>query len=99
MKANKKPVGSQPKRSGFNDQADTYTLSRAKACLGRLTEKAVRGETVYIIHGRHRFVLQPVPEIEPIPVRPVGYFQLDAEDLALDNRFASANIIPDPNRE
>lgn len=99
MAVSKKSVATRPKRSGFNDRADTYSLSRAKAYLGRLTEKAVRGEAVYIIHGRHRFVLQPVPEIEPIPVRPVGYFQLDEDDIALDKRFASANVVPDPNHE
>lgn len=99
MAVSKKSATASPKRSGFNDRAETYSLSRAKAYLGRLTEKAVRGETVYIIHGRHRFLLQPVLEIEPIPVRPVGYFGLDAEDLALDNRLASANVISNPNRE
>ena len=99
MAANKKSVMAKVKRSSFNEQADTYSLSRAKAYLGRLTEKVVRGEAVYIIHGRHRFVLQPIPEIEPIPVRPVGYFQIDEEDLALDKRFASANVVPNPNRE
>jgi hypothetical protein len=97
--ATKRSVASKSKRSAYNDRSDTYSLSHAKAYLGRLTEKASRGESVYIIHGRHRFLLQPVPEIEPIPARPVGYFQLDDEDIALDKRIASANIIPNPNRE
>ncbi len=99
MPAVKRPASSRPKRSGFNEGAESYSLSHAKAYLGRLTEKAIRGETVYIIHGRHRFVLQPVAEIEPIPARPVGYFQLEKEDHALDKRLASANVVPDPNRE
>lgn len=99
MPSAKKSGPSKPKHSGFDDRADSYSLSRAKAYLGRLTEKAIRGEAVYIIHGRHRFVLQPVAEIEPIPVRPVGYFQLDEEDIALDKCFASANVVPDPNHE
>lgn len=99
MKTAKNQSAPRSKHPGFNHRTDTYSLSRAKAFLGRLTKRASRGESVYIMDGRHRFLLQPVPEIEPIPIRPVGYFQLDEEDLALDKRLASANIIPNPNLE
>lgn len=99
MRSSKGSVPSRPKRSRFHARAESYSLSHAKAYLGRLTEKAIKGEAVYIIHGRHRFLLQPVAEIEPIPVRPAGYFELDEDDLALDKRFASANVVPEPDRE
>lgn len=95
----KKSTRQKRKGSGFNDRTAVYSLSQAKAYLGRLTEKAIRGEPVFILHGRHRFLLQPVPEIEPIPIRPAGYFQLDEEDIQLDKRFAAANVIPHPHGE
>jgi len=73
-------------------------LSNAKTYLGRLVEKASRGETVYIVAGRRRFVLQEVPEIEPIPVRPAGYFT-DAygkAEIQEGNRLAKASVIRAP---
>ena len=73
---------------------ETYTLSKAKACLGRLLEKSERGAIVYIVRGRKRFLLQPIAEIEPIPMRPPGYFQFGAEDIELDERFSKANVVP-----
>jgi hypothetical protein len=99
MTSRKKSGPAKPKRPGFDNRAGSYSLSRAKAFLGRLTEKAALGETVYIVHGRRRFLLQPVPEIEPLPLRPAGYFDLDHEDIELDKRFASKNIIPNPASE
>jgi hypothetical protein len=98
MRVAKKPVVAGRKHSISNERVETFSLSRAKAHLEGLVEKASRGEIVYIIHGRHRFVLQPVREIEPIPVRPIGYFGLDEEDIALDQQLASAGVIPNPNR-
>jgi len=45
---------------------------------------------------RDRDSLQAVPDIEPIPMRPAGYFEFDAEDRNLDKRFAKASVIPVP---
>ena len=61
-------------------------------------EKAARGETVYIAKGRRRFILQEVPEIEPIPLRPSGYFThcYTAEEIQEENRLAKASIIRRP---
>ena len=36
---------------------------------------------------------------EAIPVRPLGYFTFDHEDVELDKKFACANVIPEPDRE
>ena len=80
-------------------RANTYTLSSAKTYLGRLVEKARKGEVVYILRGSERFILQAVPEIEPIPMRPAGYFQFDKEDIELDKRFAKASVVPDLKSE
>lgn len=76
----------------------TYPLSQAKTFLGRLIEKAARGETVYIVRGAHRFLLQPLPEIEPIPARPAGYFAhcYDREEIELENRLAEASVVEKP---
>ena len=75
-----------------------FTLSKAKTYLGRLMDKASRGEAVYIVKGRHRFVLQAVPEIEPIPIRPPNYFAeaYDPATVQEDNRVAKASVIRAP---
>ena len=52
-----------------------------------------------MLHGHQPVVLQTAPEIEPIPMRPAGYFQFDAEDIELANRFAEASVIPDLKSE
>jgi hypothetical protein len=40
-----------------------------------------------------------VREIEPIPVRPPGYFEFDEEDIELDKKLAAANIVRNPGME
>jgi hypothetical protein len=79
-------------------QSQMFTLSKAKTYLGRLMEKAGRGETVYIVKGRQRFVLQEVPEIEPIPVRPPNYFAnaYSHAEIQEDNRLAKVSVIRAP---
>ncbi|HEX5399605.1 MAG TPA: hypothetical protein VFY06_11220 [Verrucomicrobiae bacterium] len=86
------------RKSKVNFRSQQFTLSSAKTYLGRLVEKAGRGETVYIVRGHRRFVLQVVPEIEPIPMRPAGYFA-NAHSLAEiqeENRLAKASVIRAP---
>jgi hypothetical protein len=78
------------------EEAEIYTLSKAKVALGRLLAKSDNGKNVYIVRGRKRFLLQPVREIEPIPMRRLGYFEFDKEDIELDKKFANANVVPDP---
>ena len=81
-----------------NLQSQLFSLSKAKTYLGRLVEKAGRGEIVYIVKGHRRFVLQPVPEIEPIPMRPPGYFAnvYSRAEIQEDNRLAKASVIHAP---
>ena len=76
-----------------------FTLSKAKTYLGRLMEKAGRGETVYIVTGQRRFVLQEVPEIEPIPIRPPNYFAnaYSKAEIQEDNRLAKTSVVRAPN--
>jgi hypothetical protein len=86
------------KKPGVDWHSQTFTLSNAKTYLGRLVEKAAKGETVYIAKGRRRFVLQEVPEIEPIPLRPPGYFAhcYTAEEIQEENRLAKSSVIRRP---
>jgi hypothetical protein len=89
---------SRSRRPKVNLQSQLFTLSNAKTYLGRLVEKAGRGETVYIVRGHRRFVLQAVPEIEPIPVRPAGYFAsaCSSAEIREENRLAKASVIRAP---
>src|SRR5882757_2434484 len=95
MKIASRPRLRKPK---LNLQAQLFTLSNAKTYLGRLVEKASRGETVYIVKGHRRFVLQAVPEIEPIPLRPAGYFAnaYSKAEIQEDNRLAKASVVRAP---
>jgi hypothetical protein len=79
-------------------RSQTFTLSHAKTYLGRLVEKAAKGETVYIAKGRRRFVLQQIPEIDPIPLRPPGYFAhcYTAEEIQEEHRWATSSVIRPP---
>ena len=73
-------------------------LSQAKTFLGRLLERAARGDTVYIRRGDQRFLIQPVPEIDPIPIRPPGYFAntYTKAEIKTDNILAKASVIKPP---
>jgi hypothetical protein len=79
-------------------QSDCFNLSQAKTYLGRLVDKVRNGETVYIIRGQHRFVLQEVPPVEPIPMRPPGYFAecYSKSEIAESNRLAKASVVRPP---
>ncbi len=76
----------------------SFTLRDAKLNLDRLVARAEKGELVYIVHGGRRFLLQAVAEVEPIPVRPPGYFTncYNPEEVALDNRLAKASVVSPP---
>ncbi len=86
------------RKQKVNLQSQMFTLSNAKTYLGRLVEMAGRGETVYIIRGHRRFILQAVPDIEPIPVRPAGYFASahSKTEILEENRLAKASVIRAP---
>ncbi|HZL13644.1 MAG TPA: hypothetical protein VFC85_05825 [Verrucomicrobiae bacterium] len=93
-------IASRPhsRKQKVNLQSQMFTLSNAKTYLGRLMEKAGRGETVYIVKGHRRFVLQAVPEIEPIPMRPAGFFAnaYSKAEIQEENRLAKSSVIRAP---
>jgi hypothetical protein len=82
-----------------NLQSECFTLSKAKTYLGRLMDKASRGETVYIVRGENRFVLEKVQPIDPIPMRPLGYFAncYSRAETREENRLAKASVTRAPN--
>ena len=89
---------SRKRRPKVDLHSHLFTLSNAKTYLGRLVEKACRGETVYIVAGHRRLILQEVPEIEPIPMRPAGYFAgaYSRAEIQEDNLLAKASVIRAP---
>ena len=78
--------------SRFDVRSETYPLSTAKTFLGRLLNKAAKGQSGYIASGTQRFVLQPLPEITPIPLRPPGYFAVcyTKDEIQQENRLAGS---------
>ena len=87
-----------PRKRKVNLGSDSFSLSSAKTYLGRLVEKARKGQTVYIVRGEHRFILQEVPPIDPIPIRPAGYFAncYSKEEVREQNRLAKASVVRAP---
>ena len=93
-----KVANHSPRRRKVNLQSDSFSLSHAKTYLGRLLEKVRKGETVYIARGEHRFLLQEVPPIDPIPIRPAGYFAncYSREEIQEQNRLAKVSVARAP---
>ena len=93
-----KVANHSPRRRKVNLRSDSFSLSHAKTYLGRLLEKASKGQTVYILRGEHRFILQEVAPIDPIPIRPPGYFAncYTKEEVQEQNRFAKASVVRAP---
>ncbi|MBM3835162.1 MAG: hypothetical protein FJ403_18190 [Verrucomicrobia bacterium] len=93
-----KTVSRSAKKTRVNLQSESFSLSNAKTYLGRLIEKASRGEVVYIVRGQQRFILQEIPPIDPIPMRPLGYFanSYSKAEIEADNRLAKSSVIRPP---
>jgi hypothetical protein len=92
-------AGHRVRKGKFSSRSQTFALSTAKTYLGRLVQKAGRGEAVYIVTGQRRFVLQEVPEMEPIPMRPPGYFAhvYSPAEIQEDNLLAKASVVRPPD--
>jgi hypothetical protein len=86
------------RRRKVNFRSESFSLSNAKTYLGRLLEKAGKGQAVYIMRGEHRFILQQVPPIDTIPIRPAGYFAncYSKEEIQEQNRLAKASVVRTP---
>ncbi len=68
------------------------TVTEASTQLDRLFEAALAGEVVLLTKGNKHVVLHR-PEVEPVPIRPLGYFSdcYSPEETAESNRLASAS--------
>ena len=87
-----------PRKKSINFGSENFTLSHAKTYLGRLIKKVAKGETVYILKGQQRFILQEVAPIDPIPLRPPGYFanRDSKKEIQQENRLAKASTVRAP---
>jgi hypothetical protein len=87
-----------PRKRRINLRAKSFSLSNAKTYLGRLVEKAAKGETVYITRGQHRFVLRELPPIDPIPIRLAGFFAncYSKKEIREQNRLAKVSVVRPP---
>ena len=56
------------------------TVSEAKSKLGSLLDQVSNGQAVYLRRKDRLFRIEPIAEIEPIPVRVVGFFALEPSD-------------------
>src|SRR5437588_4498375 len=89
---------SRSPKSAINLNGQSFTLSKAKTYMSRLVEKVAKGETVYILKGQQRFMLQEVLPIDPVPIRPAGYFAecYNGKEVRQENRLATASVIRAP---
>jgi hypothetical protein len=93
-----KVAGGRSKKPRVNLRSQSFSVSVAKTYLGRLMEKAGKGEIVYIERGRRRFALQEIPLIDPVPIRPAGYFAdcYGKAEIREENRLAKASVVRAP---
>lgn len=69
---------------------EIVTLSKAKPKMGRLIDRALRGEAVVIRKGDKMVQLTEFVVPEPIPERPIGFFRRRPKDYDLANRATSS---------
>ncbi len=93
-----KTAGRSARKRRIDFNAEVYSLSNAKTFLGRLLNNAREGKTVYIIRGQQRFILQEARPIDPIPMRPPGYFAASytKAEARRENRLAKDSVIRAP---
>lgn len=69
----------------------TISISEAKSHLGKIADEVLRGETVLIVRKSELLILHKYQLPEPIPIRPIGYFDEEdtPDEIALMNLAAS----------
>jgi hypothetical protein len=72
----------------------TLSISEAKRRFGRVADRALRGETIIIVRKSRLLQLQEYKPIEPIPIRPLGYFKnLDTKaEIRKMNRMEAESV-------
>lgn len=69
---------------------EILTLSKAKPRIGRLIDRALKGEAVVIRKGAKMIQLTEFVVPDPIPDRPVGFFRRPPADYAVANGIPSS---------
>ena len=64
---------------------EILTVAQAKPKMARLIDRALQGKAVVIRKGERMVQLTEFVVPEPIPARPVGYFNRRPADYALAN--------------
>jgi antitoxin (DNA-binding transcriptional repressor) of toxin-antitoxin stability system len=72
----------------------TIKISEAKRNFSRIFARAKRGETIILQNGNDFMQLVPCAVPELVPIRPLGYFALDAEDVAFINSCQQSSLTP-----
>ena len=72
---------------------EILTISKAKPKMGRLIDRALRGEAVVIRKGDKLVQLTEYIVPEPIPERPIGFFRRRPTDYDVANQ-ASSSVAP-----
>jgi hypothetical protein len=70
------------------------TVSEAKPKLGRLLDKAAKGEAVYLLRKKRLYRIEPMMDYEPIPDRPVGHFAVEEHDPMIGLANAAPAAFP-----
>ena len=72
----------------------TVSISEAKQRLGEIADRAIEGEHIVIVRKSKLLVLKPLELPEPVPMRPVGYFQdcYDQDAAEESNRVAARSV-------
>ena len=72
----------------------TVSISEAKQRLGEIADRAIEGEHIVIVRKSKLLVLKPLELPEPVPMRPVGYFQdcYDQDAAEESNRLAARSV-------
>ena len=70
---------------------EILTLSQAKPRMGRLIERALRGEAVVIRKGNRMVQLSEFVVPDPILDRPLGHFRRRPEDYGVANAAVASH--------
>lgn len=74
--------------------ATTVSISEAKQHLGKIADRALRGEQIVIVRKSKLLVLRELELPDPVPMRPPGYFD-DCYDRAAakeDTKLAARSV-------
>jgi len=68
-----------------------YSISQAKRHLGEIADRVIEGEHVVIIRKSQLLTIKTLDIMEPVPIRPQGYFDdcYDKSGVKESNKLAA----------